>query len=112
MPRIFRFMERARTEYLRDCGITNSSLFTEEDGLALVVSRMSLDFLRPAAMDDALSVTTHLEEARGAVLRLAQQVRRSETLLVEAKVLIAAVRAGRVARLPPRMRAALAAERL
>ena len=105
-----RFMERARTEYLRAQGITNSSLFAEEDGLALVVSRMSLDFLRPAAMDDALTIVTHLDEAGGAVLRLSQQVRRGEMLLVESKVLIAAIRNGRVARLPARMRAALAGE--
>ena len=105
-----RFMERARTEYLRAQGITNSSLFAEEDGLALVVSRMSLDFLRPAAMDDALTIVTHLDEAGGAVLRLSQQVLRGEMRLVESKVLIAAIRNGRVARLPARMRAALAGE--
>ena len=104
-----RFMERGRTEYLRSCGISNSSLFAEEDGLALVVGRMSLDYLRPAAMDDELVVATQLEEARGAVLHIAQQVRRGDTLLVAAKVLIAAVRRGRVARLPARMREALAA---
>ncbi len=104
-----RFLERGRTEYLRTHGISNLSLFAEEDGLALVVSRMSLDYLRPAAMDDELTIVTDLEEARGAVLRLAQQVRRGPTLLVEAKVLVAAVRRGRVARLPARMREALAA---
>ncbi len=104
-----RFMERGRTEYLRTHGINNLSLFAEEDGLALVVSRMSLDYLRPAAMDDELTIVTDLEEARGAVLRLAQQVRRGPTVLVEAKVLVAAVRRGRVARLPARMREALAA---
>ena len=104
-----RFLERGRTEYLRTHGISNLSLFAEEDGLALVVSRMSLDYLRPAAMDDELTIVTDLEEARGAVLRLAQQVRRGPTVLVEAKVLVAAVRRGRVARLPARMREALAA---
>ncbi len=74
-----RFLERGRTEYLRTHGISNLSLFAEEDGLALVVSRMSLDYLRPAAMDDELTIVTDLEEARGAVLRLAQQVRRGPT---------------------------------
>ena len=94
-----RFMERGRTEFLRAAGISNSSLFAEEDGLALVVSRLSLNYLRPAAMDDELVVVTALVEARGAVLNI----------LVEAKVLIAAVRHGRVARLPVRLRAALGA---
>ena len=103
-----RFMERGRTEYLRSRGISNSSLLSDEDGLALVVSRMTLDFLRPAVMDDELTVVSELEEARGAVLRIAQQVRRGDTVLVEAKVIIAAIRRGRVARLPARMREALA----
>lgn len=103
-----RFMERGRTEYLRSRGISNSSLFAEQDGLALVVSRMTLDYLRPAIMDDELTVVTTLEEARGATLRIAQQVRRGDAVLVEAKVLIAAVRGGRIARLPARMREALA----
>ena len=103
-----RFMERGRTEFLRSRGFSNSSLFAEEDGLALVVSRMSLDYLRPAVMDDELTIVTNLEEARGAVLRIAQQVRRAETVMVEAKVLIVAVRRGKVARLPARMREMLA----
>ena len=104
-----RFMERARTEYLRSCGISHSSLLTEENGLVLVVSRMSLDYLRPAAMDDELTIVTELEQARGAVLRIAQQVRRGTTVLIEAKVLIAAVRDGRAARLPARVCEALMA---
>ena len=106
-----RFMERGRTEYLRAAGITSSSLFADDDGLVLVVSRMTLDFLRPAAMDDELVVATELEEARGAVMKLVQTVRRGDTALVEAKVVIAAVRRGRVARLPARLREATAAAR-
>ena len=104
-----RFMERGRTEYLRASGITSSSLHAEEDGLVLVVSRMTLDFLRPAVIDDELTVATALEEARGAVIKLVQKVRRGDTVLVEAKVVIAAVRRGRVARLPPCLRDAMAA---
>ena len=107
-----RFMERGRSEYLRARGITHSSLHAEEDGLALVVSRMSIDYLRPAAIDDELTVISQLEQARGAVLRIGQQVKRGDTVLVEAKVLIAAIRNGRVARLPLRMREALAGSSL
>lgn len=93
-----RFMERGRTEFLRARGLSNSDL-RDKEGLVLVVSRMSLDFLRPAAMDDELAVITILAEARGAVLRLAQRVMRDGQVLVEAEVLIAAVRDGRAARL-------------
>lgn len=93
-----RFMERGRTEFLRARGLSNSDL-RDKEGLVLVVSRMSLDFLRPAAMDDELAVVTILAEARGAVLRLAQRVMRDGQVLVEAEVLIAAVRDGRAARL-------------
>ncbi len=106
-----RFMERGRTEYLRAGGITSSSLYAEDDALVLVVSRMTVDFLKPAAMDDELVVATELEEARGAVMRLTQTVRRGDTALGEAKVVIAAVRRGRVARLPERLREAAAVAR-
>lgn len=101
-----RFMERGRTEFLRARGLSNSDL-RDKEGLVLVVSRMSLDFLRPAAMDDELAVITILAEARGAVLRLAQRVMRDGQVLVEAEVLIAAVRDGRAARLPRGMLDAL-----
>ena len=51
-----RFLERGRTEFLRDLGINQADLFGGSAGLPLgfVVARMSLGFLKPARMDDLL----------------------------------------------------------
>ena len=46
-----RFLERGRTEFLRSLGITQSAL-RRDDGLVFVVSRLAIDYLRPAGMDD------------------------------------------------------------
>ena len=102
-----RFMERGRTELLRGLAGDQSDLHRDARGLVFVVRRMSLDFLRPARMDDLLSVSTRTAELRGASMRLAQQVRRGGEILVSAEVVVACVRDGRAIRLPDSLRYAL-----
>ena len=104
-----RYLERGRTEFLRGLGITQSSLHREADGLVFVVARMTLDFLRPAGMDELLTITTAVAEVRGASMRMAQEVRRGALVLMRADVVVAAVRGGRAVRFPVAMRDALAA---
>ncbi|MDU6242440.1 MAG: YbgC/FadM family acyl-CoA thioesterase, partial [Bradyrhizobium sp.] len=57
-----RFMERGRTNHLRLMGAEQHALFaeaaSEAPGFAFVVRSMTLDFLRPARMDDVLDVVT------------------------------------------------------
>ncbi|GJD50224.1 Acyl-CoA thioesterase YbgC [Methylobacterium crusticola] len=103
-----RFMERGRTELLRGLAGDQSDLHREANGLVFVVRRMSLDFLRPARMDDALTVLTATREMRGASLHMAQEVRRGGETLVRAEVVVACVREGRAIRLPDALRRALA----
>jgi acyl-CoA thioester hydrolase len=100
-----RFMERGRTELLRMAGIHQSALH-ERGGVSFVVRRMSLDFARPARMDDELTVTTEVKEMRGATMILAQAVLRGDEVLVAADVTVAAIREGRAARIPDLVRAA------
>ena len=104
-----RFLERARTEFLRTLGITQSSLHRDESGLVFVVTRLTIDYLRPARMDDMIAVATSVAEVRGPLVRLAQQVIRGTEPLVRADVSIVAVRDARVVRLPPGLRAAFEA---
>ena len=62
---------------------------------------MEIDFKSPARMDDILTVVTHTEKAGGAKMVLNQEIRRDETLLISAKVIIAVINAkGRPRRLP------------
>ena len=101
-----RFLERARTEFLRALGITQSTLHRDEAGLVFVVTRLTIDYLRPARMDDMIDVATSVAEVRGPLVRLLQEVRRGDEPLVRAEVSIVAVRNARVVRLPPGLRAA------
>ncbi|MBP7567580.1 MAG: tol-pal system-associated acyl-CoA thioesterase, partial [Burkholderiaceae bacterium] len=67
-----KFLERARTEWLRAMGISQSTL-REETGGMFVVSETSVRYLRPARLDDELIVTARLEEAGKASLIIAQR---------------------------------------
>ena len=102
-----RFMERGRTELLRGLAGDQSDLHREADGLVFVVRRMSLDYLKPARMDDTLTVLTATRELRGASMHLDQEVRRGDEVLVRAEVVVACVRDGRAVRLPEALRRTL-----
>ena len=106
--RYLHFMERGRSDYLRLLGVHHRAL--AEEGLAFAVRHMEIDFLKPAAIDDVLTVCTATVETRGARVVLAQEVLRGTELLIRAAVTVALIGAnGRAVRLPPAVRAALGA---
>ncbi len=100
--RYLHFLERGRTDYLRCLGCEQSALLAaDEEGLVFVVHRMEIDFRQPARMDDIMLIQTLTEKAGGAKMVLNQEIRRGETLLVGARVVIAVInRHGRPRRLP------------
>lgn len=102
-----RFMERGRTELLRSLAGDQSDLHRDARGLVFVVRKMSLDFLKPARMDDVLEVLTWSSELRGASMHLSQEVRREDETLMRADVVVACVRDGRAIRLPDSLRRSL-----
>jgi len=102
-----RFMERGRTELLRALAGDQSEMHAEGTGLVFVVRKMTLDFLKPARMDDWIDVLTWSSDLRGASMHLAQEVRRGGETLVRADVVVACVRNGRAIRLPDGLRRAL-----
>ena len=101
-----RFMERARTEMLRDRGLEQgASLRGEaEERFGFVVRAMTLDFLKPAHMDDLLTIETRLDKVTAATLELAQTVLRGDEVLVSATTRVACVIDGHAARIPPGVR--------
>ncbi len=111
-----RFMERGRTNYLRLLGAEQSALFAEAagdaPGFAFVVRSMQIEFLRPARMDDILTVVTRSEEIKGASMMLAQEVRLGEELLMEARVKVAFVSGGRARPIPKALRIAMKADQV
>ncbi len=87
-----RFLERARTEWLRAAGITQSTL-AEQSGLVFVVSRMQLHFRAPARLDDELEITVKPLQARRASLELEQRILCRQACLLTASVRAACVTA-------------------
>jgi tol-pal system-associated acyl-CoA thioesterase len=88
-----RFLERARSEWLRALGIDQVRMLLEER-LQFVVVEANVRYHRPARFDDELIVTVALESMRGASLVMAQEIRRgrnAEELLVTASVRAACI---------------------
>ena len=71
---------------------------------------MTIDFKRPAFMDDVLDIVTAPEEVKGASVMLLQKVMRGEELLVQARVQVAFVSGGRARPIPKPLRAAMKAD--
>ncbi len=85
-----RFMERGRTEFLRERGIHQSAL-QQETGLVFVVADMNIRFRQPGKIDDELVVETIAREFGGASLTLQQRVLRAGDILVDADVTCALI---------------------
>jgi acyl-CoA thioester hydrolase len=109
-----RFMERGRTNYLRLLGADQRTLFEEVEkeapGFAFVVRSMSIEFLKPARMDDMLAIVTEPEEVKGASMMLRQKVLREDSVLAEAHVRVAFISGGRARPIPRPLRAAMKAD--
>ncbi len=85
-----KFLERARTEWLSHLGLEQDRL-AREAGVVFVVRRVEADYLRPARFNDRLVVVSRLVAINRASLTMAQQVRRGDELLLEARVKVACV---------------------
>ena len=109
-----RFMERGRTDYLRLIGADHRALFEaaerEAPGFAFVVRAMTIEFLKPARMDDVLEVLTSPREVKGASVILHQRVARGGETLIDAQVRVAFVSAGRARPIPKPLRLAMRAD--
>jgi 4-hydroxybenzoyl-CoA thioesterase len=105
-----KFMERARTERLRELGFVQSAL--ARDNLLFVVHSTQARYHAPARLDDELLVSAQVIELNRASLRFSQQVTRASdaVLLCEGQFLVACVRADnfKPRAIPTDLRAALA----
>ena len=80
------FLERARTEWLRECyGYSNAGLM-KEFGVLFVVRSLKLDYLKPALLDDMLTVSAQIKEVGRSRVALQQSVMRGEDILAEAEI--------------------------
>lgn len=89
-----KFLERARSEWLRSLGFEQDVL-RDQAGVVFVVRRVVVDYLAPARFNDALTVTVAPGAIRGASLDVRQTVDAGPTRLVCAGVTLACVDAAR-----------------
>ncbi|HEX7815264.1 tol-pal system-associated acyl-CoA thioesterase [Dyella sp.] len=95
-----KFLERARSEWLRGLGVHQSRV-QEETGLVFLVREMQLDFLKAALLDDELRVTVEVKERRSASILFTQSIFRADgTELLRAMVRIACVDTRRMRPVP------------
>jgi acyl-CoA thioester hydrolase len=99
-----RFLERARTEWLRERGIVQSEL-VRSPGIIFAVASVNVEYRRPARLDDLLCISCRPEQSGGATLDFHQEIHRGTAdgeLLVEGRARIACLDAAtmRPRRLP------------
>ena len=88
-----RFLERARTDWLRAMGVDQQQLRAQQK-LQFVVVSISVDFLRPAVLHDEIIVTAELKRLAGATIHFKQTIMRGEEQLIDAAVRVACLDSG------------------
>ena len=99
-----KFIERARTEWVRELGIDQAQV-KSDTGVVFAVRRIEADYIVPAVFDDELVVVTRPAAVSGAQITLSQEVLRGSQILFSAIVTLVALKAnGKPARLPAALR--------
>ncbi len=96
-----KFLERGRTDALRCAGVSHAEILTLDPPLGFAVRRINVEYLKPARIDDALTIETRFVAAKGARLVIVQRVTCAGEVLVVADVEAACIDLeGRPKRLP------------
>jgi len=99
-----KFIERARSEWVRSLGLDQKKLKSER-GVVFVVRHLEADYISPAKFDDILEVVTDVHLSSAARLVLNQEVLRGKDVLFRARVTLIAMRdTGKPTRLPAEIR--------
>ncbi|CAE6777298.1 Acyl-CoA thioesterase YbgC [Paraburkholderia domus] len=103
-----KFFERARTEWLRACGVGQNRLADDTDAIFIVRST-AVDYRAPARLDDVVKVVSRIERLGRASVDFAQEAWRDGTLLATGSIRLGCVDriALRPAAIPPPVLAAL-----
>lgn len=90
-----KFFERARTEWLRACGI-DQRVLAETDGVLFVVKRTALEYSAPARLDDVIHVMSRIERIGRASVDFHQEAWRDGILLASGNIKVASVSMGAI----------------
>ena len=85
-----KFVERARTEFLREIGIPHENI-KKKWNVEFVVKSSLIDYIKPAFLDDLLEVRTCCVEVRGASSTLRQAVLKNDIVIVDTTIKIACI---------------------
>jgi acyl-CoA thioester hydrolase len=85
-----KFGERARSEFLRHIGHECGNL-EKEFGFIFVVKHIEVEYIRPAFLDDALTIVTTLTEMKNSSFRMLHEVKRGEEILCQLYVTLVCV---------------------
>jgi acyl-CoA thioester hydrolase len=96
-----RYFERGRSDFLRMAGVSHTDLLAHDQPTAFVVTRMEIDFKRPARIDDALLVRTTYDAAKGPRLAISQRIVRGGEVIAQAAVSAACISMDGRPRKPP-----------
>ena len=103
----FRFIERARSEAIREVGVSQKKLKTDFD-ISFVVSKINSRFLKSAVYDDMLKIRTSLTHLGAASIILSQKIFREKDLIFSSTVTLASIsHSGKPTRLPQNVRSSL-----
>lgn len=80
------FLERARTEWMRDFYGYNNARLMQELGVVFVVRSLKLDYLKPALLDDLLQVSAALKDVGRSRVTLLQNILRGVDVMLEAEI--------------------------
>jgi acyl-CoA thioester hydrolase len=104
-----RYMERGRSEFFRSAGIARLAMLDEEEATAWTLRRASLEFLKPARLDDLIAVHTRATALSGARMRADQKIFRGDLLLMHGDVEACIINlSGKSRRIPDAIRDKLA----
>tara|TARA_B110000027_G_C15967991_1_gene232951 strand:- start:88 stop:474 length:387 start_codon:yes stop_codon:yes gene_type:complete len=84
------FMERARTEWLRNLGINQYNLKLT-DNMIFIVANLDIKYKKSALLDDELQINTKLESIKACSLLLQQEIYRDTELLTVCSIKVACV---------------------
>lgn len=87
-----KFMERARTEWLRHLQLEQTELL-EQLEIVFVVHSMHIAFKQPAKLDDLLAIQTQIKQLGRSSIVFLQKIFKNKQLLIEAEVKVACVNA-------------------
>ena len=99
-----RFIERARSEWIRDLGIDQIKMRNEEKAI-FVVTKIKADYLSPAYFDDVLKVDTRIKVISPVRAYFYQNIFREEEAIFKAEVCVTCTsNSGKVQRLPEKIK--------